>query len=253
MKEFKLFATLIQVAFIVMKLCGAIHWSWLLVFSPILLYLCRFILASFRVENEIKQSQESFLDRMDNLKRLQQEYQDAVKKHKELEGNMEQNNKQELPDFELGNLYVFKEEDEDGELTIIGQLIAKNESEDTLTFGNQYEIETENFVTDQAFDLRISVNKYLREATEDESSLFQDAYTLWKKSKEHPSFKTFDKVLVRNQDEHKWRPAIFVQTRIGDSPYRYNALLLSTGQVGDFVQCIKYEGNEKMAFTTDPF
>ena len=54
MKEFKLFATLIQVAFIVMKLCGAIHWSWLLVFSPILLYLFRFILASFRVENEIK-------------------------------------------------------------------------------------------------------------------------------------------------------------------------------------------------------
>lgn len=253
MKEFKLFATLIQVAFIVMKLCGAIHWSWLLVFSPILLYLCRFILASFRVENEIKQSQESFLDRMDNLKRLQQEYQDAVKKHKELEGNMEQNNKQELPDFELGNLYVFNEEDEDGELTIIGQLIAKNESQDTLTFGNQYEIETENFVTDQAFDLRISVNKDLREATEDEASLFQEAYTLWKKSKEQTSFKTFDKVLVRNQDEHKWRPAIFVQTRIGDSPYRYNALLLSTGQVGDFVQCIKYEGNEKMAFTADPF
>lgn len=101
MKEFKLFATLIQVAFIVMKLCGAIHWSWLLVFSPILLYLCRFILASFRVENEIKQSQESFLDRMDNLKRLQQEYQDAVKKRKELEDNMEQNNKQTMPDFEL--------------------------------------------------------------------------------------------------------------------------------------------------------
>lgn len=253
MKEFKLFATLIQVAFIVMKLCGAIHWSWLLVFSPILLYLCRFILASFRVENEIKQSQESFLDRMDNLKRLQQEYQDAVKKRKELEDNMEQNNKQTMPDFELGNLYIFNEEDEDGELTIIGELIAKNESQDTLTFGNQYEIETENFVTDQAFDLRISTNKELREATEDESSLFQEAYTLWKKSKEQTSFKTFDKVLVRNQDEHKWRPAIFVQTRIGDSPYRYNALLLSTGQVGDFVQCIKYEGNEKMAFTADPF
>lgn len=72
-------------------------------------------------------------------------------------------------------------------------------------------------------------------------------------NKERLSFKTFDKVLVRNQDEHKWRPAIFVQTRIGDSPYRYNALLLSTGQVGDFVQCIKYEGNEKMAFTADPF
>ena len=253
MKEFKLFATLIQVAFIVMKLCGAIHWSWLLVFSPILLYLCRFILASFRVENEIKQSQESFLDRMDNLKRLQQEYQDAVKKHKELEGNMEQNNKQELPDFELGNLYVFNEEDEDGELTIIGQLIAKNESEDTLTFVNQYEIETENFVTDQAFDLRISVNKDLREATEDEAILFQNAFTLWKKNKEQPSFKPFGKVLVRNSGFHKWRPAIFVQTRIGESPYKYNALLLSTGHVGDFTQCIPYEGNEKLAFTAIPF
>lgn len=166
---------------------------------------------------------------------------------------MEQNNKQTMPDFELGNLYVFNEEDEDGELTIIGKLIAKNESQDTLTFDNQYEIGTENFVTDQAFDLRISVHEELREATDEEAILFQNAFTLWKKSKEHPSFKTFDKVLVRNLDEHKWRPAIFVQTRIGDSPYRYKALLLSTGNVGDFVQCIKYEGNEKMAFTAAPF
>lgn len=179
---------------------------------------------------------------------------------KELEDNMEQNNKQTMPCFELGNLYVFKEEDEDGELTTIGKLIAKNESQDTLTFGNQYvtlgnqyEIGTESFVTDQAFDLRISVHEELREATDEEAFLFQNAFTLWKKSKEHPSFKTFDKVLVRNLDEHKWRPAIFVQTRIGDSPYRYNALLLSTGHVGDFIQCIKYEGNEKMAFTAAPF
>lgn len=73
-------------------------------------------------------------------------------------------------------------------------------------------------------------------------------------NKERLSFRTFDKVLVRNLDELKWRPAIFVQTHIGDhSPYMYNALLLPTGQVGDFVQCIKYEGNEKMAFTADPF
>lgn len=258
MKEFKLFATLIQVAFIVMKLCGAIHWPWLLVFSPILLYLFRFVLAFFCVKHEIKQSQENFLDRMDNLKRLQQEYQDAVnKKQKELEDKrkefMEQNNKQTMPDFELGNLYVFKEEDEDGELTIIGKLISKNENEDTLTFGNQYEIETENFVTDQAFNLRISIHKELREATEDEASLFQEAYTLWKKSKEQPSFKPFDKVLVCNRGVHKWRPAIFVQTRIGESPYKYNALLLSTGHVGDFTQCIPYEGNEKLAFTAIPF
>lgn len=166
---------------------------------------------------------------------------------------MEQNNKQAMPYFELGNLYVFNEEDEDGELTIIGKLIAKNESQDTLTIGNQYEIETENFVTDQALDLRICIHKELREATEDEASLFQEAYTLWKKSKEQTSFKIFDKVLVRNLDEHKWRPAIFVQTRISESPYRYNALLLSTGHVGDFIQCIKYEGNEEKAFTTAPF
>ena len=95
--------------------------------------------------------------------------------------------------FEVGKLYVFSEEDEDGELTIICELIAKNESEDTLTFGNQYEIETEKFVTDQAFDLRISVNKELREATENEVELFNKHYAIWK---EQPCFKTFDKVLV---------------------------------------------------------
>ena len=171
----------------------------------------------------------------------------------ELEDNMEQNNKQTMPCFELGNLYVFHEEDEDGELTIIGKLIAKNESQDTLTIGNQYEIETENFVTDQALDLRISIHKELREATEGEAILFQNAFTLWEKSKEQPSFKPFDKVLVRNRGVHKWRPAIFVQTRIGESPYKYNALLLSTGHVGDFTQCIPYEGNEKLAFTVIPF
>ena len=44
--------------------------------------------------------------------------------------------------FEIGKLYVFDEEDEDGKVMVIGKLIAKNESEDTLTFGNQYEIES---------------------------------------------------------------------------------------------------------------
>lgn len=81
--------------------------------------------------------------------------------------------KPKKPVFELGKLYVFNEEDEDGELTIIGELIGKNEREDTLTFGNQYEIENEKFVTDQAFDLRISVHEELREATEDEAITFQ--------------------------------------------------------------------------------
>lgn len=152
----------------------------------------------------------------------------------------------EKPAFEIGKLYVFDEEDEDGNVTIIGELIGKNESEDTLSFGNQYEIENEKFVTDQAFNLRISVHEELREATEDEIELFEK----WENgAKEQPDFKPFDKVLVRNLDEHKWRPAILVQTRIGDSPYRYNALLLSTGRVGDFIQCIPFEGNENIAFT----
>ena len=164
-----------------------------------------------------------------------------------------ESDKPKKPVFELGNLYVFNEQDEDGELTIIGKLIGKNESEDTLTFGNQYEVENEKFVTDQAFDLRISVHEELREATEDEAATFQEAFTLWKKSKNQPSFKIFDKVLVRNSNEHKWRPAIFARTRIGESPYKFNALLLCTGHVGDFIQCIPYKGNENMAFTTAPF
>ena len=154
------------------------------------------------------------------------------------------------PVFELGNLYVFNEEDEDGELTIIGNLIGKNESEDTLTFGNQYEIENEKFVTDQAFDLRISVHEELREATEDEAVTFQEACTLWEKSKEkkrkeQPAFKPFDKVLVSNGEGYKWHPAFFVSDR--------GVFSIQNGRVADFSICIPYEGNEHLAFTSDPF
>jgi hypothetical protein len=156
------------------------------------------------------------------------------------------------PAFEIGKLYVFREEDEDGELAIIGELIAKNESEDTLTFGNQYEIETEKFVTDQAFDLRISVNKELREATENEVELFNKHYAIWKKEKEereHPAFKVFDKVLVRNGKRFKWQPAFFVRDRGEEAIYRYKVLLIEKGKVGDFTSCIQFEGHENIAFT----
>lgn len=154
--------------------------------------------------------------------------------------------------FEIGKLYVFREEDEDGELTIIGKLIDKNESEDTLTFGNQYEIETEKFVTDQAFDLRISVNKELREATENEVELFNKHYAIWKKEKEereHPAFKVFDKVLVRNGKRFKWQPAFFVRDRGESFTNRYNVLPLHTGKPADFFSCIPFEGHENIAFT----
>ena len=160
------------------------------------------------------------------------------------------------PTFEVGKLYVFNEEDEDGELSIIGELIAKNESEDTLTFGNQYEIETEKFVTDQAFDLRISVNKELREATENEVELFNKHYAIWKKekeAKEQPAFKPFDKVLVRNGDNYKWLPAFFVRDRGVGFEWRYNVLPIHSGRVADFVSCIPYDGNEHLAFTSGRF
>ena len=160
------------------------------------------------------------------------------------------------PAFEIGKLYVFNEDDEDGELTIIGELIAKNESEDTLTFGNQYEIETEKFVTDQAFDLRISVNKELREATENEVELFNKHYAIWKKEKEEreqPAFKPFDKVLVSNGEEYNWQPSFFVRDRGEGAIYRYNDLPIQSGKVADFAFCIPFEGNEHLTFTSDPF
>lgn len=162
------------------------------------------------------------------------------------------------PVFELGNLYVFNEQDEDGELTIIGKLIGKNESEDTLSFGNQYEIETEKFVTDQAFDLRISVHDELREATEGEAVTFQEACTLWEKSKEkkrkeQPPFKPFDKVLVRCGKKSKWLPAFFVRVHEGFPDWKCSVFLICSGKVSYFSDCIPYEGNEHLAFTSDPF
>lgn len=158
----------------------------------------------------------------------------------------------EKPAFEIGKLYVFHDRDEDGELAIIGELIDKNESEDTLTFGNQYEIENEKFVTDQAFDLRISVNTELREATENEVELFNKHYAIWKKEKEarkQPAFKTFDKVLVRNRGDQKWLPAFFVRDRGEETGWRYNVLPIHSGKSADFTSCIPYEGHENIAFT----
>ena len=145
------------------------------------------------------------------------------------------------PVFELGNLYVFNEQDEDGELTIIGKLIGKNESEDTLTFGNQYEIENEKFVTDQVFDLRISVHNELREATEGEAITFQEAYTIWEKSKKQSAIKPFDKVLVRDSTSDKWRANLFGY--IGKDGY-YCCVY------ANWIYCIPYEGNENLLGTT---
>ena len=160
--------------------------------------------------------------------------------------------KPKKPAFEIGKLYVFDEEDEDGNVTVIGELIGKYESNDMLRFGNQYEIETEKFVTDQAFDLRISAHEELREATENEIELFKKHYSIWEKgAKEQPEFKPYDKVLVRSRKESNWVPAFFVRDRGEKFSSRYTALTI--GAAADFAHCIPFEGNEHLAFTSDPF
>lgn len=203
---------------------------------------------------------ENYMQTSDFNKANKEDAQEYIHKiEKELGGKLNRETleieKPAKPVFELGNLYVFNEQDEDGELTIIGKLIGKNESEDTLSFGNQYEIETEKFVTDQAFDLRISVHDELREATEGEAITFYAACSLWeeklkeKKSKEQPCFKPFDKVLVRHREEVKWRPAFFVRDRGEHFASRYSVLPISSGIGADFAHCIPYEGHENIAFT----
>lgn len=205
----------------------------------------------------INQVEGEFFSRISRIKRFatdseKQQLFDALAK----EGKRWDSGKKQIvdlkPAFEIGKLYVFNEDDEDGELTIIGKLIDKNESEDTLTFGNQYEIENEKFVTDQTFDLRISVNKELREATENEVELFNKHYAIWKKEKEEreqPAFKPFDKVLVRCGEKFKWLPAFFVRDRGEDFAARYNVLPIHSGKGADFTHCIPFEGHENIAFT----
>lgn len=215
------------------------------------------------MDNElyINQVEGEFFSRISRIKRFatdseKQQLFDALAK----EGKRWDSEKKQIvdlkPAFEIGKLYVFNEDDEDGELTIIGKLIDKNESEDTLTFGNQYEIENEKFVTDQTFDLRISVNKELREATENEVELFNKHYAIWKKekeAKEHRAFKPFDKVLVRSGDNCKWLPALFIRDRGVGFESRHTALPIHSGEPASFAQCISYDGNEYLAFTSDPF
>lgn len=161
------------------------------------------------------------------------------------------------PAFKIGKLYFFNEEDEDGKVTVIGKFIGKNESDGTLVFGKQYEIETEHFIANETFYLNISLHDELREATEKEAELFNEHYSIWeKKEKEamaQPDFKPFDKVLVRNGGKCKWLPAFFVRDRGEDFAWRYKVLPIHNGRTSDFASCIPYEGNENIAFTSDPF
>ncbi len=171
--------------------------------------------------------------------------------------NLETLEIEKKPAFEIGKLYVFNEEDEDGDATVIGKLIDKDESEDKLVFGKQYEIETDYFIANETFYLRISAHNELREATENEVELFSKHYSIWeKKQKEamaQSDFKTFDKVLVRRGNNCNWLPAFFVRDRGEDFAWRFNVLPIHSGHAGDFDSCIPFEGNEHLAFTSKDF
>lgn len=155
--------------------------------------------------------------------------------------------------FEVGKLYVFNDEDEDGKVAVIGKVIGKNESDGTLTFGEQYDIENEHFVTNETFYLNISLHKELREATELEAELFAKHRSIRlkeeKEAREQPDFKPFDKVLVRDGKEYEWFPALFVRDRGEGANYRYKVLPLRSGKSSEYSCCIPYEGNENLIFT----
>lgn len=206
----------------------------------------------------INQVEGEFFSRISRIKRFatdseKQQLFDALAK----EGKRWDSEKKQIvdlkPAFEIGKLYVFNDEDEDGKVAVIGKVIGKNESDGTLTFGEQYDIENEHFVTNETFYLNISLHKELREATELEAELFAKHRSIRlkeeKEAREQPDFKTFDKVLVRCGEKFKWLPAFFIRDRGEDFAARYNVLPLHSGKPADFTSCITYEGHENIAFT----
>lgn len=214
-------------------------------------YMCNEYIYINQVEGE-------FFSRISRIKRFatdseKQQLFDALAK----EGKRWDSEKKQIvdlkPAFEIGKLYVFNDEDEDGKVAVIGKVIGKNESDGTLTFGEQYDIENEHFVTNETFYLNISLHKELREATELEAELFAKHRSIRlkeeKEAREQPDFKTFDKVLVRCGEKFKWLPAFFIRDRGEDFAARYNVLPLHSGKPADFTSCITYEGHENIAFT----
>ena len=73
------------------------------------------------------------------------------------------------------------------------------------------------------------------------------------RAKGQPAFKTFDKVLVRDSDAEEWKPAIFIRMSKEEEkeelPYQVFNLYYCFSH--ETAQCIPYEGNEHLAFTSD--
>ena len=67
------------------------------------------------------------------------------------------------------------------------------------------------------------------------------------------TFKTFDKVLVRDDDNNEWEPAFFLRMNMDNKNYPYFCKILDIGFAESYKQCVPYKGYEHLAFTTDPF
>lgn len=72
------------------------------------------------------------------------------------------------------------------------------------------------------------------------------------KPKQECGFKTFDKVLVRDEYNEIWQPAIFISVAESEK-YPYFCNNLSSSAAENYKECIDYEGNEDLAFTNNAF
>lgn len=101
-----------------------------------------------------------------------------------------------------------------------------------------------------------SAQEWIRKAEDDEIELLKVKalespekciVDMAKKIFEKPvcEFKPFDKILIRDYDHQLWRPAFFGRY-IEDSANKYVCM---NGE--GYLQCIKYEGNEKLCWTKE--
>lgn len=107
-------------------------------------------------------------------------------------------------------------------------------------------------------EYRFGRNRSLRLATEEEKQQLFSALAkegkAWDADKKmivnlKPAFKTFDKVLVRDEEECEWIPALFVRDRGEGANFRYEVLSIKSGKPSGFACCIPFEGHENIAFT----
>ena len=152
----------------------------------------------------------------------------------------------EKQDYEVGKLYYFHFHHD---LTIpsIGELTSI--FNDHIIFGSYLKTNDGHFETEREYHLLICDHPEFRPATAEECEHFVNAKKRWENSQETEELKLFDKVLVRNSDNRKWLPGIFVKETDTNDEYRHVVMCLLTGNVGGFIQCIPFEKHERLAFT----